>query len=290
MGLPIARRIAASGLRVRAFDPSAKALDALCADAGASSATSARDVADHCELVLVCLPSVEACEAASLGPLGLIEGSRIRHLVHLSTTGSACVRRIAASLSERGVSVLDAPVSGGPEKAAQGTMVTMMAGPLQSHRLAEPVLRACGSVIYLGPVTGAAQTMKIINGMVSRVNLAIGCEAMVMAARAGLDPALALAVLNEGTAQSDATRRKVPLALAGGQFGAALRIVQKDARLWLEEVDALGLPSHIGRSAFEVYDRVFRECDPEDDVLSVLGRIDAWAGGPLEGVTLSSDV
>lgn len=281
MGLRIAERIAAAGNAVLAFDIRREALEALVACGNARAASCCREVADECEIVFGCLPTVAACEAVVGGAQGLVLGHRMKHFVHLSTTGSGAVRRLAQALEQQGCDVLDAPVSGGPSRARAGRLVTMASGSAITFAAVEPLLRDFGTAIHLGERPGAAQSMKMINGMVSRANMAIACEAMVMAAKAGLDPKKALEVLNQGTGQNDATLHKMLPALDGGKFGADLQIVGKDMDLWQQEVDELGLPSPLGRSTLSIFSRVLGECGPTDDVLELLWRVDEWSGHPL---------
>ena len=175
--------------------------------------------------------------------------------------------------------MLDAPVSGGPAKARTGQLATMASGSTRAFQQAEPLVRAySGELVHIDEQVGAAQTVKAINGMVSRANLAVGCEAIAMAVKAGLDPHKVIEVLNHGTAQSDATLRKIPMALEGRDFGATLHIVAKDMGLWKDEADALGLPSTVGRSAMALYERMISEGGYDQDVLAILACIERWSG------------
>jgi 3-hydroxyisobutyrate dehydrogenase-like beta-hydroxyacid dehydrogenase len=97
-------------------------------------------------------------------------------------------------------------MSGGITRAAEGSLVTMVSGPLSALDQAEAVLKCYSNkVVYLGDKPGAAQAMKLIKNMLSAANLAIACEAMLLGAKEGLDPEKMLEVLNAGTGQNSAT-------------------------------------------------------------------------------------
>lgn len=285
IGAPIAERLLAAGHALRVHDLRSAAAGAL--GPGATRAASPAEVAATCSTVFACLPSLEACRNVVGGPEGLVHGGELRQFINLATIGSTCSRELAALLAAHGVAMLDAPVTGGPDRARTGRLGSMVSGPHATFLAVQDLLRAYSdSVIYLGPAAGAAQTMKAINGMVSRVNLAVACEAVAMGLKAGLRPEVVLEVLDHGTGQSDAASRKLPLAVAGRTFGAQLQIVAKDIGLWRDEADALGLPSPLGRAAEAVYAAARRAAGDEADVLAVFTHVlrDAETGlpGPQE--------
>ena len=100
----------------------------------------AREVADACAIVLGCVPTVDAYDATVLGPGGVIEGSKVAVYVHLGTTGLRHVRQLAAGLAEAGISLVDAPMSGGVERAVAGTLASMVAGARPALEAARPVI------------------------------------------------------------------------------------------------------------------------------------------------------
>ncbi|MQY21587.1 NAD(P)-binding domain-containing protein [Nocardia macrotermitis] len=120
MGFPMARRLADAGHQLVVYDTRAEILDAATAF-GATAASSARDVADRAETVLASLPSLQASADVATGADGVVHGSRIRRFVDLSTVGSAVAQRNQRQLGSRGITALDAPVSGGVAGATNGT-------------------------------------------------------------------------------------------------------------------------------------------------------------------------
>ena len=127
MGGPMSRRLLAAGYELVVHDLRAEAVEDLVA-AGAEAAKSPAEVAGRAELVLVSLPTPQVVSAVALGPDGLIHGGALRTYVDLSTTGQAVAVEVAAALAERGVTTLDAPVSGGVRGAINGTLAVMVAG------------------------------------------------------------------------------------------------------------------------------------------------------------------
>ena len=128
MGAPMAERLIASGYQVSVYDPNPLALKPLVA-MGARAATSARDAATGVSTVFACLPSPQVSREVALGESGI--GKNLPDLkiyIEASTIGTSTVKEISQSLRQQGISLLDAPVSGGPRGARAGTLATMVAG------------------------------------------------------------------------------------------------------------------------------------------------------------------
>jgi len=278
IGLPMAQRIRAAGADLQVHDLHADLAAPLLA-AGATWCADPAVLAAGCDVILACLPSVDAYHAVADALARAPRTDRGRVYIHLGTTGAQCVRAVAAQLAAVGITTIDAPITGGPPRARAGTLTTMAAGARDAFERVLPIMECySGKVVWLHADPGGAQIMKSINGMASRTNLLIGCEAVVMGAKAGLDPRLVLEVLNSGTGQNDATLHKIPAALAGGEFGAGMYIVGKDLGIWREDVDALGLPSRVGRAVEAVISEVLAAAAPGDDYLKILEYIEAWSG------------
>ncbi len=194
MGLPMASRLLARNHEVTVLDLD-PAVTAPLAASGAAIGRSPADVADRAEIVFTCLPSLAAVREVALGPDGIINGKAVRTYVSLSTTGSPLAKEIATALAARGIATLDAPITGGAPKARDGSLTVMVSGPYATFEAVEPLFGAFANhSVYLGAAPGGAQTMKLINNIMSATNLAIAAESMVMGAKAGLDPEQMLAV------------------------------------------------------------------------------------------------
>ncbi|MGY4365883.1 3-hydroxyisobutyrate dehydrogenase-like beta-hydroxyacid dehydrogenase [Bradyrhizobium sp. LB1.3] len=139
MGFPMARRLIEAGHKLIVFDTRQEVLDKLVAR-GASAATSPKDVADQVETVMASLPSLQASLAVATGPNGVIEGSRAKRFIDLSTVGSQMAAKIHGLLAKHGIVQIDCPVSGGVGGAEKGTLAVMVSGPKADFELLKPAL------------------------------------------------------------------------------------------------------------------------------------------------------
>lgn len=215
MGGAMARRLIACGRTVVGFDPQQDKLKA-AAEAGVETAGSPAEVAARCETLLVCVTSTAAVEKALLGPGGVAEAARGGLLVDLSTTELEATKRIAAALKEKtGREFIDAPVSGGPGAAEQGSLAIMAGGSEAAYASAEPLLQQLGQVTRMGPL-GAGQATKLVNQILVLNNYCVFAEAMALGERLGVEVA------------------KIPEALGSGYAGGNLlndlfpRMVERD--------------------------------------------------------------
>jgi 3-hydroxyisobutyrate dehydrogenase-like beta-hydroxyacid dehydrogenase len=247
MGGRMARRLLDAGyeLAIRDVDPAA--VKPFEGAPGVRVCASAREVAASGPspiLLSLTLPAV--VEGVVLGADGIVAGAQPgQTVIDLSTTGRRTARRLAAELPKHGLSFLEAPVSGGVDGAAQGSLSVMVAGEaalLEQHRALLSVIGR--QIFYLGAEPGLGQTMKLVNNILSCSTVAATAEALAVAVKAGIDPHLALDVLNVSTGRSHATQEKFPKRLGGRlQSGFALAMAYKDVKLFLEEAEELGVPA-----------------------------------------------
>jgi 3-hydroxyisobutyrate dehydrogenase len=188
MGQPMVNNLVKKGFAVVAYDIVPAALDA-AARLGATRAGSAAEAARRGELVITMLPSSSHVEAAYLGPGGLAEGApQGRLCVDMSTIDPGTSRRVAATLRERGLRFLDAPVSGAVPRAVEGTLTIMVGGEARDLEEARPALSALGStIIHVGPV-GAGEVAKLCNNLIAGVAMVAVSEAFRIAEGFGVDP------------------------------------------------------------------------------------------------------
>lgn len=279
MGLPMVRRLIAAGHTITAHDASRDALDRAAA-LGAARAASPAAVASATDTVLASLPTPDIVRAVALGQDGVIGGSAIRTFVDLSTTGSRVAREIAAALRAKNIIQLDAPVSGGVGGAEKGTLAVMVSGPRAAFDRLADVLAVIGRPFFIGEEAGLGQTMKLVNNILSANALAASAEAMVVAAKAGIDPAVAIDVINSGTGRNTATADKFPRAILPGtfDFGFATGLMLKDVRLFLAEAEALGVPIDIAQAVARAWTRAADEIGAEQDFTTVIQPLEARAG------------
>lgn len=277
IGRPMAERIAAAGLPLVVCDVRPEAVAGL--PQAVTIAASPEDAANRADIVLACLPSIDSHRRALTGPGGAIHGTRMRTYIHTGTTGSALVNELAAVFAARGVATLDAPMTGGVPRARAGTLTVMASGPQAAFAAAEPFLKPYAStIVYLGERLGAAQVMKLINNMLSAANLAIASEALVLGAKAGLDPEQMIAVLNAGTGQNSATLTKIPdhVLTRGFDYGGAMYITDKDLSAFAEEAAALSVPTPLGDAVRRLYHEAAEA--KSDDITTVIRHFERLAG------------
>jgi 3-hydroxyisobutyrate dehydrogenase-like beta-hydroxyacid dehydrogenase len=246
-------------------------------------AASSREVGDRADIVLACLPSLEAYRDAVMSGAGLQGSTRLHTYVHLGTTGMAMVEDIMAVLTPR-IAVLDAPITGGVTKAVDGTLTSIVSGDPKTVAATRGVLDAYSArVITVSDTPGSAQVMKLVNNIMSLTNLASGCEALLVGAKAGLDPRVMLDVLNNGSGQNSATLAKIPLHVLprGFDFGASLSIALKDAEQFLAEAKAAGVPVEICQATSDTYHRAAAQLGVNADMSNVARSIERAAGFEL---------
>lgn len=284
MGFPMATRLIEAGHPLVVFDTRPQIV-AAAVELGAQPADSPRDVADRAETVLASLPSVQASRDVATGPGGVIEGRRVRRFVDLSTVGSTAAQQIHAALAERGIAMLDSPVSGGVGGAAEGTLALMVSGARDQFDLLQPVLGRLGTPFFVDTKPGAGQTMKLVNNMLAATALATTCEVVVMGVKAGLDPSVMIDVINAGSGATNASRDKFPNAILPRSFdyGFATGLMVKDVRLYLEEAEALGLSPQVAAAVGQLWELVMRDQGPDADFTSAIKPLEAAAGVIVEG-------
>lgn len=243
MGRPMARNLLRAGYRLVVHNRSQGPVEELVA-AGAAAAGSPEEVARQAEVIILMLPNSPDVELVALGPRGLIHGARPgQTVVDMSTISPVVTRRVGAALAEKGVRMLDAPVSGGEKGAIEGTLSIMVGGEEEVFREMLPVLQAMGRTItHLGPL-GAGGFTKLANQIVVAVNLTALAEALTLAAKAGLDIERTLKALGGGLAGSRCLEQKTPNYLAHDfRPGFKIDLHYKDLGLILEAGRALGVP------------------------------------------------
>lgn len=276
MGAPLAMRLLQAGWVVAVHDPDGAAMRPVVA-AGAAACDSARAVGEQSDLVFCCLPAPEI----SIVVAGeLAAASRCSVLVETSTIGRGALARVAAAAGPR-IAVLDCPISGGTKKAQAGQMTAIVAGPDALVERVRPCLDSFASrIIVVHPQPGMAQVCKIANNAINITGMAIACEALVMGAKAGLDPATMLEVINASTGRNSSTAEKIPAAILPRSFdyGAPIAIGAKDLHLYLEEAAAQGVSSLAGCNASQLWDLAVRRFGPRADMSLFHRMLEEWAG------------
>jgi 3-hydroxyisobutyrate dehydrogenase-like beta-hydroxyacid dehydrogenase len=279
MGFPMACRLIRENHDVVAFDTRSTALERIVA-LGAHAASSSKEVADRAETVLASLPSPAASFEVATGTAGVIEGSRVKRYVDLSTVGSHTEVQIHDLLAERNIVAIDSPVSGGVSGAEKGSLAIMVSGPRNEFDVIRTALEAIGRPFYIGEKPGSAQTMKLANNILAANVLAATAEVVVMGVKSGLDPSVMIEVLNAGSGATSASRDKFPRAILPRTFdyGFATGLMVKDVRLYLDEARALGVPADVAETIGRVWEAAARDQGPDSDFTAVIKPFEKAAG------------
>lgn len=245
MGGPMARNLLKAGFDVVVYDTQQDRLDSL-AEAGASAASSAREVADRAEIVMVCLNTIEAGHAVAKEVAG---GSAVRIYVDMSTTGPSVAADIRVHFDGTEIVMLDAPVSGHISKAVDGSLTVIVSGSREAAEQVRPAFEAMGeNIFYIGDIAGGGQMMKLANNYLNNVQAIATSEAITMGIKFGLDPKIMFDVLNVSTGRNSQTSGKLRDAVLSREFagGANMKISHKDISLAVEEAESLGSPALTG--------------------------------------------
>jgi 3-hydroxyisobutyrate dehydrogenase len=236
MGAPMAKNLLKAGFQVTVHNRT-RSKEAELVGAGAVSAASPREAAQASQIVITMVPDSPDVQQVILGPQGVLEGAPPDLIViDMSTISPTVTREIAVKLRERGVSMLDAPVSGGQWGAIQGTLAIMVGGEAGVVATCMPVFQALGKrIVHVGP-HGAGQTAKLVNQVLVAGTLNAVCEALVFAAKAGIDLGKTIEAVSGGAASSWQLEN-LGKRIIQGDFapGFMVKLQQKDLRLVLEQ-------------------------------------------------------
>jgi 2-hydroxy-3-oxopropionate reductase len=243
MGRPMAKNLLKAGYPLIVHSRSRGPVDELVA-AGAKAGTSPKDVAGRCDVLITMLPNSPDVELVALGKDGIIEGAR-RGLVFadMSTISPIVSRKVGEALAARGVTMLDAPVSGGEKGAIDAALSIMVGGDKATFDAELPIFQAMGKTItLLGPL-GMGGFTKLANQIIVAVNLTALAEALTLGKKAGLDRELLLTALGGGLAGSRCLEQKKPNYIAGTYNpGFKVDLHFKDLGLIMEAARSLGVP------------------------------------------------
>ncbi|MFH8346677.1 2-hydroxy-3-oxopropionate reductase [Streptomyces sp. NPDC018045] len=253
MGSPMAVNLAKAGHAVTGWNRSPGRAGALVAAGGAEAATIADAVRDA-DVVITMVPASPQVEAVAYGPDGILENARPGALlIDMSSITPQTSVALAAAGAEKGIRVLDAPVSGGEAGAVEGVLSIMVGGEPADFEAAGPVFEALGTtVVRCGP-HGAGQTVKAANQLIVAVNLQACAEAVVFLEKSGVDLAAALDVLNGGLAGSTVlTRKKANLLAQDFAPGFKLELHHKDMGIVTDAARAVGATIPVGAAAAQL--------------------------------------
>ena len=279
MGVPMMNRLISSNRQVHVFDIDQAALKKAVA-AGGIAAESVHDIANQCDIVMLSLPTPQIVSSVVTHSSGLISGERVHTIIDFSTIGARASKTIAEQAFSHGKNYIDAPVSGGLKGARDGTLSVMVSCDKTLYDKNESLLKTFGTPYHVGEISGQAQTMKLANNLLSCAAIAVTSEAMVMGAKAGLDPTQMLEIINKSTGRNSATQDKFPKSVLtrSFDFGFSTGMSYKDVNLCIDEAEAMGIPMFVGSSVRQMFATTKAVYGEESDFTSLCRVIENWAG------------
>jgi 2-hydroxy-3-oxopropionate reductase len=266
MGKPMAKNLLNAGHSLTVFDIVKANVDEL-ASCGAAAASSAKEAAENSELIITMLPNSPHVLEAVKGPGGILEGAKPGSvLVDMSSIAPAASQEIEKACREKGVMMIDAPVSGGEPKAVDGTLAIMVGGDRAVFEQVKDVLLQMGSsAVYCG-ASGAGNTTKLANQVIVACNIAACAEAFTLAKKAGVDPRMVLEAIKGGLAGSAVMNAKVPMMLEGNfNPGFKIDLHIKDLGNVLETGHDVGAPLPMSAAVMEMMQNLHADGRGGDD-------------------------
>ncbi len=253
MGKPMAKNLLKAGYSIIVYDINDAAVKEVV-EAGAKEGKSSKDVAEQSDVIITMLPNSPEVKEVVLGKDGVLEGARSGSIIiDMSSIAPLVSKEISDKAKEKGVAMLDAPVSGGEPKAIEGTLAIMVGGPEETFEEVKDILAVMGgSVTHVGEI-GSGNTAKLANQIIVALNIAAMSEAMVLATKAGVEPEKVYNAIRGGLAGSTVLDAKMPMVLEGNfKPGFRIELHIKDLMNALETAHKLCVPVPLSSQILEI--------------------------------------
>lgn len=280
MGKPMAKNLIRAGYDLIVYDIAKEPLSELVA-MGATSADTCKEVAEKCNgLLFTMLPNSPHVKKVMTDKDGVLEGAK-KGLIVIDTSSIAplAAQEVYAASKEKGVSYIDAPVSGGEPKAVDGTLAIMVGGDEDTFSIVKDILLIVGaSAVYCGE-SGSGNTTKLANQIIVALNIAAVSEAFVLAKKAGVDPVKVFDAIKGGLAGSTVMNAKVPLALEGNfKPGFRIELHIKDLQNAIDTGHDVGVPLPLTASVMEIMQALKVDGKAKDDHGGIIQYYEKLAG------------
>jgi 3-hydroxyisobutyrate dehydrogenase-like beta-hydroxyacid dehydrogenase len=282
MGAGMARNLLKAGYALVVNDIDSAKVAVLVA-AGARAAPTPAEVARESIRTVTMVETTAQTEDVILGPNGIIAGAANGHTIAMmSTIDPHAARRICGRLQERGIAMLDAPVSGGSARAESGELSVIAGGDAQTFAACVPMFKAMSAHQFHVGNIGQGLACKLVNNMLIQVNTVAIAEAFVMGAKAGLDPKVMYDVIKVSTGASFALDHRVPRMIAGDfKPGGTVDISYKDQELETAFAKSLGVPLLLANVSQQVYQMARALGLAKEDGASIVKVYEQMAGVKL---------
>tara|TARA_B100001750_G_scaffold246899_1_gene270759 strand:- start:780 stop:1676 length:897 start_codon:yes stop_codon:yes gene_type:complete len=284
MGRPMAKNLIKAGYSLTVYDMVGTAVEEIVSE-GASAAASAADVAEASSVTITMVPDSADSEAAILGPGGVLEGAaRGTSVIDMSSIAPGMSQKIGTACDAAGVEFLDAPVSGGEPKAIDGTLAIMVGGPQVVFDKYQAILEIMGGSVVLCGGYGAGNTTKLANQIIVAINIEAVSEALVLAAKAGLDPKVVYEAIKGGLAGSTVLDAKGTMMIDGNfDPGFRIRLHQKDLNNALITGADLGVPLPVTALVQQMIGSLMNDGKADSDHSAISNFIEDMAGVTISG-------
>lgn len=266
MGKPMSKNLLKQGYNLVVCDVVQAAVDEMVS-CGAAAAATPKEVAAQTDIIITMLPNSPHVKQVVLGKDGIIEGAKAGTVViDMSSISPLVSREVAEKLAESGIEMLDAPVSGGEPKAIDGTLSVMVGGKKQVFDKCFEIMKSmAGSVVLTGDI-GAGNVTKLANQIIVAINIAGMSEALVLAAKAGVQPELVYQAIRGGLAGSTVLDAKAPLVM-DRKFDPGFRINLhiKDLNNVMDTAHGVGVPLPMTAAVMEMMQALKVDGMGEDD-------------------------
>ena len=279
MGKPMAKNLLKAGYQLVVYDLNHDAIKELV-NAGAKEGKSSDDVASQSEVIITMLPNSPDVKEVVLGKNGVIHSVKPGSVfIDMSSIAPLMSKEISEKLLQKGVVMLDAPVSGGEPKAIEGTLAVMVGGPEETFNKVKGILEVMGASVKLVGEIGSGNITKLANQIIVALNIAAIGEAMVLATKAGVDPEKVYQAIRGGLAGSTALDAKMPMILNGNfKPGFRIELHIKDLMNALETAKELEVPVSLTSRVLEIMNTLQGEGKGKDDHGGIIQYYEEQAG------------
>jgi len=281
IGRPMAARIAAAGMPLAVWNRTTSRAEDFAGQTGARHAATPADAARGADVVVTCFSTSPDVAAALDGDDGLLAGlSRGATLVDCTSGDPATSRRIAGRVADRGAAFLDAPVSGGVTGAEKGTLTVMVGGDAAVLDRVRPVIETfAGKIVHCGGV-GAGDTVKAVNQAFLAIHLLSAAEGLATLVKEGVDPKIALDVINASSGRSNSSMNLIPERVLTRAFPRTFRLalLEKDIGIAAELARDNRVPAPITQLTADMYRIARGELGELADHVEIVKLVEQWAG------------
>ena len=285
MGKPMSKNLIKAGYDLLVYDVVQAAVDEVAA-AGAQAASGVAEVAGKADVIVTMLPNSPHVQDVVLGPDGILANAKPGTvIVDMSSISPIVSREIAAACAEKGVILIDAPVSGGEPKAIEGTLAIMAGGDAETFERVRPMLEKMGASVTLVGEIGSGNVTKLANQVIVALNIAAMSEAMTLATKAGVDPEKVYQAIRGGLAGSTVLDQKMPKVLSGNfDPGFRIELHIKDLQNALDASHAVNVPLPLTASVMEMMQMCKVAGEEKNDHCGLIKQYERFSGVEVRSV------